>query len=94
MNYVLKYRGRVNLRVVVEEEAIGVSEPHSLHTLEGAFAELLLILEPSHFSDQVFYHLLHLLVPESIDEGVQERGNNCIDQRYLVEINPFAWRRL
>lgn len=79
----------------MEEEAIGVSEPRLLTHPGRCLAELLLILEPSHFSDQVFYHLLHLLVPESIDEGVQERGNNCIDQRYsFVEINPFAWRRL
>lgn len=79
MNYVLKYRGRVNLRVIVEEEATGVSEPRLLTHPGRCLVGLLLILEPSHFSDQVFYYLLHLLVPESIDEGVLKRGNNCID---------------
>ena len=70
----------MNLRVGVEEEATGVSEPRLLtHPGRCNLVGLLFILEPSHFSDQVFYYLLHLLVPESIYEGVQERGNNCVD---------------
>lgn len=51
----------------------------SRFSLESASLGLSFILEPSHFPDQVFHYLLNLLVPESIDEGIQEGGNNCID---------------